>query len=83
MPTYDYICETSGARLEVKHKMDQRVETWGELCRLADVPLGDTPEDAKVKRVIGAAALVSRASLTNPEPACAKGGCCPGGRCGL
>jgi len=83
MPTYDYICETNGIRLEVMHKMDQYPDSWGELCRLAGIHPGDTPLDAPVKRVIAAAALATRTALSSPDPACATDGCCPGGRCGL
>lgn len=83
MPTYDYFCETNGARVEVQHKMAQTVDSWGELCRLAGIEPGDTPLDAPVKKLITAAAVVDRATLSNPEPACPSGGCCPGGVCGL
>ncbi|MET0090680.1 MAG: zinc ribbon domain-containing protein [Candidatus Thiodiazotropha sp.] len=83
MPTYDYLCESNGVRLEVMHKMDKTVETWGELCRLAGSEPGDTPEDAPVRKLITAAAVVNSSSLSNPEPSCASGGCCSGGVCGL
>jgi predicted nucleic acid-binding Zn ribbon protein len=83
MPTYDYLCESNGARLEVKHKMAQTISTWGELCQLAGVEPGDTPLDAPVKKLITGAAVVDRKSLSNPEPACGAGGCCQGGVCGL
>jgi predicted nucleic acid-binding Zn ribbon protein len=83
MPTYDYICESNGVQLEVRHKMDQTIANWGELCRIAMIDPGETPPDAPVKKLITGAAVVKRAALLNPEPACASGGCCPGGVCGL
>ncbi len=83
MPTYDYFCESNGVRLEVRHKMDETVATWSDLCRLAGIEPGDTPLQSPVKKLITAAALVNRSALSNPEPACASGGCCPGGACGL
>ena len=83
MPTYDYFCETNGVRQEVMHKMAQTVDTWGELCRLAGVEPGDTPLDTPVKKLITGAAVVDSKTLSNPEPACASGGCCKGGVCGL
>jgi predicted nucleic acid-binding Zn ribbon protein len=83
MPTYDYLCESNGVRLEVKHKMEQALSTWGELCQLAGISPGDTPQDAPVKKLITAAAVVNSRALSNPEPACGNGGCCPGGTCGL
>jgi predicted nucleic acid-binding Zn ribbon protein len=83
MPTYDYLCESNGVRLEVRHKMDEAVATWGDLCRLAGIEPGDTSPQTPVKKLITAAALVDRSTLSNPEPACAGGGCCSGGVCGL
>ena len=80
MPTYDYLCESNGVRLEVKHKIDETIGTWGELCRIAGIDAGDTPRETPVKKLITAAALVHRKALSNPEPACAS---CPGGACGL
>jgi predicted nucleic acid-binding Zn ribbon protein len=82
MPTYDYYCETNGVQLEVRHAMNLQVATWGELSNLAGIDAGETPVDAPVKKLITAAALVSRSALTNPEPACGGGGC-SGGACGL
>lgn len=83
MPTYDYLCENNGVRLEVKHKMEQTISTWGDLCQLAGVSPGDTPLDAPVKKLITAAAVVNRTALSNPEPACSSASCCSGGACGL
>ena len=83
MPTYDYLCESNGVRLEVRHKIDETIETWGDLSRIAGVDAGDTPPETPVKKLITAAALVNCRTLSDPEPACATGGCCPGGACGL
>ena len=83
MPSYDYYCEANGTRLEVSHKMDRVVATWGELCELVGQDPGQTPPATPVRKLISAAAVVSSRALANPEPACAAGGCCPGGRCGL
>jgi hypothetical protein len=81
MPTYDYLCESNGTRLEVTHKMDCIITTWGELCQLAGISPGDTPGEAPVKKLITAAAVVSSSTLSNPEPPCGGGGCCSGGSC--
>jgi predicted nucleic acid-binding Zn ribbon protein len=83
MPTYDYICESNGTHLEVRHKMDEQVSSWGDLCKIAGISPGETPIDAPVKKLITAAAVVKRGSLSNPEPVCASGGCCAGGSCDL
>ena len=57
MPRYDYLCETNGRVVEVRHGMKERLATWGEVCERADIPLGDTPAGAPVERVIHAPAL--------------------------
>jgi predicted nucleic acid-binding Zn ribbon protein len=83
MPTYDYYCEANGCKVEVSHKINDVVSTWGELSERAGLDVGDTPADAPVRKLITGAAVINRSALSNPEPACASGGCCPGGSCGL
>lgn len=57
MPRYDYLCPANRRILEVRHGVDDRVSTWGDLCRRAGVSPGDTPEDAGVEKVIHPPAL--------------------------
>ncbi|MGE5659378.1 MAG: FmdB family zinc ribbon protein [Actinomycetota bacterium] len=57
MPIYDYFCPSNNQQLEVWHSMNQEVKTWGELCQLAKCKLGDTPEDAPVRRLVSAPRL--------------------------
>jgi len=83
VPTYDYYCDANETRVEVKHRISEKVSTWGELCDRAHIEVGDTPIDAPVRKLISGGALVSRSALSNPEPPCSSGGCCPGGSCGL
>ena len=83
MPTYDYLCETNGRKIEVSHKMSESLNNWGELCERAGIDPGDTPADTPVRRLIGGAAVLSGGMRSEPEPACATGGCCAGGMCGL
>jgi hypothetical protein len=83
MPTYDYFCETNGRKVEVRHSMSEELKNWGELCEKAQIEAGDTPEDSPVKRLISGGAVINSSSLSNPEPACSTGSCCPGGTCGL
>ena len=52
VPTYDYHCETNGQVVEVKHRMNERLATWGELCTRAGIELGNTPLDAAVEKLI-------------------------------
>ncbi len=84
MPTYDYVCEANGRRIEVSHKMDVKVSSRGELCRLAKIEPDDTPSNAPVRKLISGAAVVGVSALKNPEPppSCGNGGC-SGGMCGL
>jgi len=77
MPTYDYRCEANGQVYEVQHPMALSPKTWGELraaCALdEDLTI---PDDAPVRKLMGAASVVSSRALKNPEaPACARGGC--------
>lgn len=83
MPTYDYLCEANGRKVEVRHSMSEELKTWGELCDRAGLEPAETPADTPVRRLISGGAFISSGSLTNPEPACASGGCCPGGACGF
>lgn len=83
MPTYDYFCEANGRKIEVSHKIAEVLTTWQELAACAGIDPGGTPADAPVKKLISSAAVVNSASLSNPEPPCAAGGRCPGGRCGI
>ena len=83
MPTYDYRCDANEQIVEVKHKMSEVINTWGELCEKADVDPGNTPLDAPVKKLATGGQVVKSGSLGNADqPPCATGGCNPG-MCGL
>ena len=84
MPTYDYFCDANGRQVEVTHKMSEEIATWGELCQRAGLEPGDTPADSPVRRLATGGNVISSGSRGEPAaPACATGGCCPGGMCGL
>ena len=53
MPMYEYKCEANGLVIEVGHRMAERFETWGQLCAAAKYPLGDTPPEAPVVKMVG------------------------------
>jgi predicted nucleic acid-binding Zn ribbon protein len=57
MPIYDYFCPSNNQKIEVMHSYRQEITTWGELCQLANCELGDTPENAPVRRVLSAPML--------------------------
>lgn len=82
MPTYDYFCEANGRKVEVSHKMSASIATWGELCDMSAMELGDTPAETPVNRLITGGAIIGTTG-SGSEPPCATGACCPGGMCGL
>ncbi|MFT4560677.1 MAG: hypothetical protein ACI9BW_000411 [Gammaproteobacteria bacterium] len=57
MPRYDYFCADNGQTVEVIHHMDQVLETWGEVCYAAQIPLGDTDFVAAVRKVLSAPSI--------------------------
>lgn len=52
MPFYDYFCKANNKTVEVKHDIHTHLKTWGEVCKAADLPLGDTKAGAPVERII-------------------------------
>ena len=52
MPSYDYFCEANGQTVEVAHPVGVALHIWGEVCYVAQIPLGDTDPEAPVRRVI-------------------------------
>jgi len=54
MPYYEYRCASNGQTLEVRHGMDERLSTWGELAERAGADPGDTPTDEPVDRLMSA-----------------------------
>ena len=84
MPTYDYRCETNGRVVEVNHRMNEKLENWGDLCAKAGIEAGDTPMDSPVTRMATGGNFIggNLGSGSAPLPPCASGGC-GGGMCGL
>jgi hypothetical protein len=52
MPAYEYECAFNGTTLEVVHPMEVTVKTWGELCALAGLDIGDTPAEVPVRKLM-------------------------------
>ena len=52
MPTYDYYCEANGHTVEVSHTAKTSLKTWGDVCFVAQIPLGDTDPLAPVRKII-------------------------------
>ncbi len=86
MPTYEYQCARNGRVVEVRHKMEERVATWGELCARAGIAGDGTDPRAPVEKLISAGFIGSTAS-GGAEVSCDGPGCgagmCGGGVCGL
>ena len=70
MPLYTYYCEENGRAVEVSHTMQAKLRTWGELCYVAQIPMGDTDPLAPVERILrgvapGVAVPVFNSELKN------------------
>ena len=85
MPTYQYYCTDNQQTLEVMHRMSATIETWGELCELAEQTPGSTPADAPVEKLLGTGMVLAKKptaeDCTGPLSGAMGGGCC-GGVCG-
>ena len=57
MPLYDYYCEANDRTVEVNHTAQATLKTWGEVCYVAQIPMGDTDPLAPVSKVISAPAI--------------------------
>lgn len=57
MPAYDYFCEANGRTVEVVHTVSAELSTWGEVCYVAQITLGDTDPLAPVRKVISVPAI--------------------------
>ena len=62
MPSYDYFCEANGRTVEVIHPISAALKTWGEVCYVAQIPLGDTDPQAAVSKLISAPAIATSVS---------------------
>lgn len=52
MPRYDYYCEANQLTVEVVHPISRKLNTWGEVCELAGIDVGDVSGTADVRRII-------------------------------
>ncbi len=57
MPSYDYFCECNGKTVEANHSINDTISSWGELCYVAQHPLGETDPLAPVRKLIRAPAI--------------------------
>ena len=76
MALYEYRCRDNGRTVEVRHGMDDRVATWGELCERTGRDPGDTPRSAPVERLMSAAAVAGGPGAGPPAGGCGTGCAC-------
>ncbi|MDZ7736742.1 MAG: zinc ribbon domain-containing protein [Gammaproteobacteria bacterium] len=60
MPAYDYYCNENRTTVEVVHPVNTTLKTWGEVCFVAQISLGDTDPLAPVRKLIRAPYLARR-----------------------
>jgi len=77
MPTYDYHCPENGREVEVFHAMSVQIATWGELCDLASIDVGQTARESPVQRQIG-----TGFAMTRNQVSCSGQKCCGSKGCG-
>lgn len=82
MPMYEYRCESNGQLVEVQHKMDERLATWGELCARAGITTGPTDPQARVEKLMSAGFINAGPSPGADLSACDVGGGCGAPACG-
>lgn len=77
MPTYDYYCPANARTLEVRHSINEKLSTWGELCARIQADPGDTPPDSPVQRLITGGALIggARSEAAPPVMPCGQSYC--------
>ncbi|MBT4520685.1 MAG: zinc ribbon domain-containing protein [Halieaceae bacterium] len=82
MPTYDYRCDANDKVVEVRHGMNHRILTWGELCDTAGIEPGRTNRVSPVSRLANGGNVTKSSTLgdrlpqgCNPEGCAGAGGC--------
>ena len=76
MPYYEYRCASNGQTLEVRHGMNERLGTWGELALRAGTDPGDTPTDAPVERLMSAPVPLNGSGGQTDLQGCGSGCAC-------
>lgn len=66
MAIYEYHCEANGRTVEVRHGMDEKLTTWGELAAAAGIEIDGTAEDAPVERLMSAGVPMTGGSSSSP-----------------
>lgn len=83
MPTYEYHCPANGKTVEVWHRMNHAVASWGELCELAAIDPGETQLSSPVNRLISGGQLLRSQSEGRSQSAPeSSADCCIPSTCG-
>jgi hypothetical protein len=73
MPSYDYYCPANDLTIEVSHRMNETVSTWGELCEKSGQEPGSTPLESPVEKKITCCQISTKRS--EPELPCGRDTC--------
>lgn len=76
MPYYEYRCAANGRTVEVRHAMDERLETWAEVASRAEVEMGSTPANAPVERLLSAPVPLTGSGHEPAFQGCGQGCAC-------
>jgi len=66
MPIYYYFCEDNDRTIEVEHTIQAKLSSWGEVCFVAQIPLGETDPTAPVQRLVKSPPSITT-SVSNSE----------------
>ena len=81
MPSYDYYCDLNGRTLEVSHPMSLTLKTWGDICDVTQIKVGDTPKEAPLRRIFSKPLIATGAKkdeITTQVPRHPQGSPCGG-----
>ena len=76
MPYYEYHCASNGQTLEVRHGMNETIDTWADLAERAGADPASAPAQAPVERLMS-----SPVPTPGSGPAAAPQGCGVGCGC--
>jgi hypothetical protein len=78
MPYYEYRCPSNGRTIEVRHGMNERLATWGEVAGRAGLAVGSTAADSPVERLLSAPVppTASSSGTAAPNVGCGAGCAC-------
>lgn len=63
MPTYAYFCPDNGQTVEVRHSINEKLSTWGELCQKASLCVGQTSSESPIERkILGGQLMLKKTS---------------------